>query len=46
MVMPDDENDITWDDKNITSNGEVLPYTIKGNTLTIQEGSNVAIFKK
>lgn len=38
---------LTWDKKNITVDGEAAPYTVKGNELSIvQEGITIKAEKK
>ena len=46
VVLPDGSTDLTWDDKNITANGEAVPYTLKDGAITIEDAGIIAIFEK
>ncbi len=46
MNMMGVENEITWDDKNITSEGSPAGYTFSDGTLTVSQEDTTMVFKK
>ena len=46
MYMINEENEFTWDDKNITVQGDPAAYTYSDGTITIDQGDTKMVFKK